>query len=114
MAGAHSTRGCIGEFGAPRSGGRTHEGFDLVARCGTPLVAAANGRVRRVGYDPVLYGHYVTIGGAGEGRSYFYAHMPPPNCIKFQLRRSWNLMQFGYWRSRSYSTVGSPTAPVLS
>ena len=31
VAGAHWARGPIGEFGAPRSGGRTHEGFDIVA-----------------------------------------------------------------------------------
>jgi murein DD-endopeptidase MepM/ murein hydrolase activator NlpD len=71
-------RGYIGEFGAPRSGGRTHEGFDIVAACGTELVAVANGRVLRTGYDPVLYGNYVLIHGEGESRSYFYAHLPRP------------------------------------
>ena len=44
--------GRIGEFGAPRSGGRTHEGFDIVAACGTPLVAAATGRVLRCRLRP--------------------------------------------------------------
>ena len=38
-------RGAIGEFGAPRSGGRTHEGFDIVAPCGAGLVAVRGGRV---------------------------------------------------------------------
>lgn len=71
----HGTRGAIGEFGAPRSGGRTHEGFDITAACGSKLVAARGGRVLRVGYDPVLYGNYVLIHGRGEERSYFYAHM---------------------------------------
>ena len=37
--GPHGTRGAIGEFGADRSGGRSHEGFDVTAECGTPLVA---------------------------------------------------------------------------
>ncbi len=41
VQGPHGTRGAIGEFGAPRSGGRTHEGFDVVAACGTELVAVA-------------------------------------------------------------------------
>ena len=73
--GPHGTRGYIGEFGAPRTGGRTHEGFDIVAACGAPLVAVRTGRVLRTGYDPVLYGNYLLIHGQGEHRSYFYAHM---------------------------------------
>jgi murein DD-endopeptidase MepM/ murein hydrolase activator NlpD len=80
--GPHGTRGAIGEFGAPRSGGRTHEGFDIVAACNTPLVAVRNGRVLRTGYDPVLYGNYLLIHGEGEDRSYFYAHMPRPALVQ--------------------------------
>jgi murein DD-endopeptidase MepM/ murein hydrolase activator NlpD len=78
VQGPHGARGAIGEFGAPRSGGRIHEGFDIVAACGTELVAVRDGRVLRSGYDPVLYGHYLLIHGEGEDRSYFYAHMPRP------------------------------------
>ncbi len=74
--GRHWTRGAIGEFGAPRSGGRWHEGFDVVAACGTPLVAVRGGKVLSRGYDPVLYGNYLLIHGEGEQRSYFYAHLP--------------------------------------
>lgn len=71
-------RGAIGEFGAPRSGGRTHEGFDIVAACETELVAVTDGRVLRAAYDPILYGNYLLIHGEGERRSYFYAHLPRP------------------------------------
>jgi murein DD-endopeptidase MepM/ murein hydrolase activator NlpD len=81
VQGAHGTRGAIGEFGAPRDGGRTHEGFDIVAACGTPLVAVRGGRVLRSGYDPVLYGNYLLIHGEGEDRSYFYAHMRHPALV---------------------------------
>jgi murein DD-endopeptidase MepM/ murein hydrolase activator NlpD len=81
VQGPHGTRGPIGEFGAPRDGGRTHEGFDVVAACRTPLVAAATGRVLRTGYDPVLYGNYLLIHGQGEDRSYFYAHMIRPAAV---------------------------------
>ncbi len=77
----HWTRGYIGEFGAPRDGGRTHEGFDIVAACGAPLVAVATGRVLRSGYDPVLYGNYLSIHGEGERRSYFYAHLIAPATV---------------------------------
>lgn len=76
MQGPHGTRGYIGSFGAPRDGGRTHQGFDIVAACGTPLVAVRGGKVLRSGFDPVLYGWYLLIHGEGEQRSYFYAHMP--------------------------------------
>lgn len=81
VQGAHGIRGYIGEFGAPRSGGRTHEGFDVVASCGTELVAVRSGRVLRRGYDPVLYGNYLLIHGEGERRSYFYAHLPRPATV---------------------------------
>jgi murein DD-endopeptidase MepM/ murein hydrolase activator NlpD len=82
VRGSHGERGYIGEFRAPRSGGRWHEGFDIVAACGTPLVAVRGGRVLRRGYDPVLYGNYLTIHGEGERRSYFYAHLPRPSPVQ--------------------------------
>jgi murein DD-endopeptidase MepM/ murein hydrolase activator NlpD len=47
----------------------------VIARCGAPLVAVRGGRVRRAGFDPVLYGNNVLIHGEGEHRSYFYAHL---------------------------------------
>ncbi len=82
VLGAHWARGSIGEFGAPRSGGRTHEGFDVVAPCGAGLVAARGGRVRRAGFDRVLYGNYALIHGTGEHRSYFYAHLRRPAVVR--------------------------------
>jgi murein DD-endopeptidase MepM/ murein hydrolase activator NlpD len=81
VQGSHGVRGAIGEFHAPRSGGRIHEGFDITAGCGTRLVAVRNGRVRRVGFDPVLYGNFVLIHGEGEHRSYFYAHLARPASV---------------------------------
>ncbi|MFN2612712.1 MAG: M23 family metallopeptidase [Solirubrobacterales bacterium] len=70
-----STRGPVGEFGAPRDGGRIHQGFDIVAKCGAKLLAVSEGQVIKRGFDPVLYGNYLLLSGAGEGRSYFYAHL---------------------------------------
>jgi murein DD-endopeptidase MepM/ murein hydrolase activator NlpD len=75
VAGRHGTRGAIGDFGAPRSGGRVHEGFDITADCGTRLVAARGGSVEKAGYDPVLYGNYVLIDGLETRHDYFYAHL---------------------------------------
>lgn len=58
---------------APRSGHRRHEGIDLFAAKGTPVVSATNGEVWRIGTDS-LGGRVVTV--LGEGRSlYYYAHL---------------------------------------
>ncbi len=81
VQGPHGVRGAVGMYHAPRSGGRIHEGFDITAACGTPLVAVRNGRVLQRGYDPVLYGNYLLLHGEGENRSYFYAHMPRPALV---------------------------------
>ena len=77
--GPHGTRGPIGEFHAPRNGGRIHEGFDITGACGTPLLAARGGTVAKTGYDPVLYGNYALIDGAKTSQDYFYAHMVAPS-----------------------------------
>jgi murein DD-endopeptidase MepM/ murein hydrolase activator NlpD len=81
VQGSHGVRGAVGVFHAPRNG-RIHEGFDITAACGTPLVAVRNGRVRKAGYDPVLYGWFALIHGEAEKRSYFYAHMPAPALVR--------------------------------
>ena len=65
-------------FGEPRSGGRVHEGQDLPAPCGTPLVAARGGRVQARGYSDALYGYWVLIDGLATRRDYFYAHLQAP------------------------------------
>jgi murein DD-endopeptidase MepM/ murein hydrolase activator NlpD len=75
VRGPHWERGAIGRFGAPRSGGRRHEGFDVVAACGTPLAAARAGRVVKNVYDPVLYGNLLIVHGLASHRDYWYAHL---------------------------------------
>ncbi len=76
--GPHGARGAIGDFGAPRSGGRVHEGFDITGACGTALVAARGGVVVKRGYDPRLYGNYVQIDARKTAQDYFYAHLIEP------------------------------------
>jgi len=80
--GPHGTRGFIGEFGAPRSGGRIHEGFDVTAACGTPLVALRSGTVIKVASDPELKGNYVVLKGRSERRTYLYAHLKSPAPVR--------------------------------
>jgi murein DD-endopeptidase MepM/ murein hydrolase activator NlpD len=62
----------VDSWGAPRSGGRTHKGTDLMAARGTPLVAVADGVVEP-GYGS-LGGNTVWLHG-DYGVSFFYAHL---------------------------------------
>lgn len=82
IRGAHADRGPIGAFGVPRNGGRTHQGFDVNAACGTKLVAARGGKVVRSDYDPVLYGDVVIIRGDHTQRDYWYAHLERPSPLR--------------------------------
>src|SRR5690606_17032658 len=82
VVGETGVRGSVGEFGAGRNGGRLHEGFDILAPCGRKLIAARGGRVTEVGYDPVLYGHYLRIKGRAEPYSYFYSHLKDPPLLR--------------------------------
>jgi murein DD-endopeptidase MepM/ murein hydrolase activator NlpD len=75
ILGSHGFRGAVGRFGAARTGGRWHQGFDVLARCGTPLAAARGGTVVRRRYDPRLDGHFVVISGRKEGMTYRYSHL---------------------------------------
>lgn len=77
--GRHGTRGAVGEFGAPRNGGRIHEGFDILAACGTPLLAARGGRVKKAGYDDRLYGYFVLINARKSNEQHFYSHLIGPS-----------------------------------
>lgn len=74
VAGPHSYREGLGDFGAPRPG-RIHEGKDVWADCATPVLAARGGVVRRRGYDDELYGNFVVIDGRKTGTDYFYVHL---------------------------------------
>jgi hypothetical protein len=63
----------VDTFGAPRSGGRHHEGIDIFAKPGTPIHAIAGGTVVQ-GFDNKLGGQVVRIQG-DDGRYYYYAHL---------------------------------------
>ncbi|MFO7548670.1 MAG: peptidoglycan DD-metalloendopeptidase family protein [Acidimicrobiia bacterium] len=60
-------------WGAPRSGGRSHEGVDMMAARGTPVVAIFDGTVRRMSTG--------SLGGISlwlrstAGDDYYYAHL---------------------------------------
>lgn len=60
-------------WGAPRGYARTHEGQDIFAPKGTPILSATTGYVVKIGEDN-LGGHTVSVIGDG-GRKYYYAHL---------------------------------------
>ncbi len=62
----------VNDWGAPRSGGRTHKGNDLLAAMDTTLVAVVAGTVQWD--DDVLGGVGAWLMG-DDGVGYYYAHM---------------------------------------
>jgi len=77
VRGAHDYGGSASRFGAPRSG-HTHQGQDMSASCGTPLVAAQGGTVLVRSYQAGGAGNYVVIRGKGSGKDYVYMHLKGP------------------------------------
>ncbi|MCE2530557.1 MAG: peptidoglycan DD-metalloendopeptidase family protein [Acidimicrobiia bacterium] len=60
-------------WGAPRSGGRKHEGVDMLADRGTPVVAVEDGTIHRMS-NTSRGGIAVWLDGIGGDR-YYYAHL---------------------------------------
>jgi murein DD-endopeptidase MepM/ murein hydrolase activator NlpD len=71
-------------FGAWR-GGHVHEGQDVFARAGTPLVAMRDGRVVETGDDGGR-GNYVAIWSRAERRTFVYLHMLHPSRVQVGKR----------------------------
>jgi murein DD-endopeptidase MepM/ murein hydrolase activator NlpD len=62
-------------WGAPRSGGRRHEGVDIIAKTGTPVYAVVAGTITRQFFDQVgsLGGNALRL-TAPDGTYFHYAH----------------------------------------
>ncbi len=73
IRGAHIFGTGAARFGAPRSG-HAHQGQDVFAACGTPLVAARGGTVKFSGFHSAA-GYYVVIDGKGTGVDNAYMHL---------------------------------------
>ncbi|MDP1806423.1 MAG: peptidoglycan DD-metalloendopeptidase family protein, partial [Acidimicrobiales bacterium] len=62
-------------YGAPRSGGRTHEGQDLMGAKMTRLVAAVSGEVFRLKFDNLSTGGSSVVIKGDDGWTYHYLHV---------------------------------------
>jgi peptidoglycan LD-endopeptidase LytH len=71
-------------WGAARSGGRTHEGIDIFARRGTPVISSTQGLVIFKGLN-LLGGRVVEVVGPAGWRHY-YAHLD-----------AWSVVGIGDW-----------------
>lgn len=62
----------VDSWGSPRSGGRSHQGVDIMADYGTPIVAVTNGTITYAGWSD-LGGNTLYLTG-DDGHGYYYMH----------------------------------------
>ena len=74
IAGAYTWGGSGSRFGASRTG-HTHQGQDLAAAEGTPLVAVATGTITWRHYQAGGAGYYLVLDADGESYNYVYMHL---------------------------------------
>jgi murein DD-endopeptidase MepM/ murein hydrolase activator NlpD len=79
VRGRHNFGQSGARFGAGR-GGRSHQGQDVMAKCGTRLVAARGGKVKAKGYQRAA-GNYLVITGSRAGHDYAYMHLTEPSAF---------------------------------
>ena len=80
VQGPHTYGGAGSRFGAPRSG-HTHQGQDVTADCGTPLVAVMNGTVQYAGYQAAA-GNYIVIDNNETLDDFVYMHLAYPAVVR--------------------------------
>jgi murein DD-endopeptidase MepM/ murein hydrolase activator NlpD len=79
VLGAHDYGEGAARFGAGRSG-HTHQGQDVMADCGLPLVAARGGTVQYEDSHSAA-GNYLVIDGKGTSLDFLYAHLAEPSSL---------------------------------
>ena len=127
VRGGHNYGNAGARFGAPRSG-HTHEGQDVMAKCGTRLVAARGGVVKMNKFHGAA-GNYVVIDADGTDVDYMYAHLVSPSPIKagqhvFTGQQIGNVGQTGdatachlhfeLWSGPGWYSGGAPFDPLPS
>jgi Peptidase family M23/FlgD Ig-like domain len=126
ILGDHEFGMSAGRFGAGRSG-HTHQGQDVMAACGTPLVAARGGTVQYSGYEGNA-GNYIVIDGKGSSYDFMYAHLAEPSSLLTgeSVRTSQPIgivgdtgdasgchLHFEMWAAPGWYEGGSPLDPLL-
>ncbi len=127
LRGIYNFGGADARFGAGRSG-HTHQGQDLAAAEGTPVVAPHAGVVKAVRYQAAGAGHYVVLDGAGEDRDYVFMHLATGTTLVRegqvvatgqQLAQVGNTgrsfgshLHFEIWDGRGWYTGGKPIDPL--
>jgi murein DD-endopeptidase MepM/ murein hydrolase activator NlpD len=74
VSGSYSLGGADARFGARREGHR-HQGQDVIAAEGTPVVAPWAGLVEFVRFQQSGAGWYIVLDGDGEDRDYVFMHL---------------------------------------
>ena len=106
VAGAHTLGNAEGRFGSARSG-HSHEGQDIMAASGTPVVSPLNGVIRFVDNQPSGAGHYIVL-AADDGRTFFFAHLVAGSISVAEGARVSAGQQIG-----QVGSTGSSTGPHL-
>ena len=115
-----------GEFAAKFGGGRGHQGQDVFAACGTPMVAARGGVVKFKQYHSRA-GYYLVIDGERTGIDYAYMHLRSAALVdKGERVRTGQLigyvgdtgdasgchLHFEMWSKPGWYSGGSPFDPL--
>ena len=77
VRGRHNYGQSGARFGAGRAG-HSHQGQDVMAACGTPLIAARGGVIKTKQYHSAA-GNYLVIDAFGTGVDHAYMHMASPS-----------------------------------
>jgi murein DD-endopeptidase MepM/ murein hydrolase activator NlpD len=127
IRGRHDYGGENAVYGVPRAG-HTHQGQDVFAACGTPMVAARGGEVVFRAWHGNA-GNYVVIRGAGNGVDYVYMHLAAPSPVERgeRVRTGQRIgavgdtgnasgchLHFELWSAPGWYEGGSPFDPLPS
>jgi murein DD-endopeptidase MepM/ murein hydrolase activator NlpD len=107
LVGAFDWGGDGARFGASRRG-HIHQGQDLAAAEGTPVVAPYGGVIETVRYQAGGAGHYVVLDGAREDRDYVFMHLRDGSVL---VREGQNVSTGQ--RIGEVGTTGSSSGPHL-
>jgi hypothetical protein len=114
-------------FGVQRAG-HTHQGQDVMADCGLPLLATQAGKVKFAG-SQALAGNYVVLSAADGSADYVYMHLRDPALVKKGdpvvagqpigfVGRTGDAtachLHFVLWAAPGWYTGGSPVDPLAS